>query len=320
MVRAVSPGSRPSEHEGTVLTAVVLNWRTPEHTLEAVSALVGDGVPAARIVVVDNASGDGSAERLRAQLPDGPLLALDENEGFARGNNLGAAALPGDAYLFVNSDAFVRAPGSVERLLGALGDAHVGIAVPRLLNQDLTLQPSVVPPSTPLPELVRASGLSRFVPNRLQPSLGTHWDHAESRLIRAAIGAVLLVRGRAWEELGGFDERLFMYAEDLDLFRRAEAHGWGARFVADAEFVHLGGASADQRWSRPERAERVARAEAAMLREQVGPARARLTLGLMAAGVGARAVLHRIRGDDAAARTQRAWMRGYLAGGRGRAL
>ncbi|MDX6660030.1 MAG: hypothetical protein QOJ55_852, partial [Solirubrobacteraceae bacterium] len=116
MVRAVSPGSRPSEHEGTVLTAVVLNWRTPEHTLEAVSALVGDGVPAARIVVVDNASGDGSAERLRAQLPDGPLLALDENEGFARGNNLGAAALPGDAYLFVNSDAFVRAPGSVERL------------------------------------------------------------------------------------------------------------------------------------------------------------------------------------------------------------
>jgi hypothetical protein len=54
-----------------------------------------------------------------------------------------------------------------------------------------------------------------------------------------------------------------------------------------------------------------------MLREQVGPRRARLTLGLMAAGVGARAVVHRIRGNDAAARTQRAWMRGYLAGGRG---
>lgn len=317
MVRAVSPGSRPSGHERAVLTAIVLNWRTPEHTLEAVSALAGDGVPAERIVVVDNASGDGSAERLRAQLPDGPFLALDQNEGFARGNNLGAAALPGDAYLFVNSDAFVRAPGSVERLLEALGDPHVGIAVPRLLNRDSTLQPSVVPPSTPLPELVRASGLSRFVPNRLQPSLGTYWDHAESRPIHAAIGAVLLVRGRAWEELGGFDERLFMYAEDLDLFRRAEARGWGARFVADAEFVHLGGASADQRWSRPERAERVARAEAAMLRAQVGPGRARLTLGLMAAGVGARAVFHRIRGDDAAARTQRAWMRGYLAGGRG---
>ena len=174
---------------------------------------------------------------------------------------------------------------------------------------------SVVPPSTPLPELVRASGLSRFVPNRLQPSLGTHWDHSESRTIHAAIGAVLLVRGRAWDELDGFDERVFMYAEDHDLFRRAAARGWRARFVAEAEFVHLGGASADQRWSLPERAERVARAEAAMVREHVGPRCARLTIALMAAGVGARAVFHRMRGDKAAARTQRAWMRGYLDGG-----
>ena len=96
------------------------------------------------------------------------------------------------------------------------------------------------------------------------------------------IGAVLLVRGTAWAELGGFDERLFMYAEDLDLFRRAAAAGWRARFVVDAEFVHLGGASADQRWTGAERAERVARAEATMLREQAGPLRARLTPALVA--------------------------------------
>ena len=125
MVPAASQGSRHSGHEGTVLTAVVLNWRTLEQTVEAVSALVADGVPAARIVVVDNASGDGSAERLRAELPDGPLLALDENVGFARGNNLGAAALPGDDYLFVNSDAFVRAPGSVERLVTRLAQLRL---------------------------------------------------------------------------------------------------------------------------------------------------------------------------------------------------
>lgn len=298
------------------LTAVVLNWRTPEHTLEAVAALAADGVPAERIVVVDNASGDGSAERLHSALGESQVVALDENVGFARGNNLGARALPGDPYLFVNSDAYVHAPGSIPRLLAALGDPRVGIAVPRLLNPDLTLQPSVVPPSTPLPELVRASGLSRFVPNRLQPSLGTHWDHSESRTIHAAIGAVLLVRGRAWDELNGFDERLFMYAEDLDLFRRAALSGWGARFVAEAEFVHLGGASAGQRWSQPERAERVARTEAALIREHVGRWRGGLTIALMATGVGARAIFHRIRGNRDAARTQRAWLRGYLDRGR----
>jgi hypothetical protein len=298
------------------LTAVVLNWRTPEHTLEAVAALAADGVPAERIVVVDNASGDGSAERLHSALGESQVVALDENVGFARGNNLGARALPGDPYLFVNSDAYVHAPGSIPRLLAALGDPRVGIAVPRLLNPDLTLQPSVVPPSTPLPELVRASGLSRFVPNRLQPSLGTHWDHSESRTIHAAIGAVLLVRGRAWDELNGFDERLFMYAEDLDLFRRAALSGWGARFVAEAEFVHLGGASAGQRWSQPERAERVARTEAALIREHVGRWRGGLTIALMATGVGARAIFHRVRGNRDAARTQRAWLRGYLDRGR----
>ena len=298
------------------LTAVVLNWRTPEHTLEAVAALAADGVPAERIVVVDNASGDGSAERLHSALGESQVVALDENVGFARGNNLGARALPGDPYLFVNSDAYVHAPGSIPRLLAALGDPRVGIAVPRLLNPDLTLQPSVVPPSTPLPELVRASGLSRFVPNRLQPSLGTHWDHSESRTIHAAIGAVLLVRGRAWDELNGFDERLFMYAEDLDLFRRAALSGWRARFVAEAEFVHLGGASAGQRWSQPERAERVAQTEAALIREHVGRWRGGLTIALMATGVGARAIFHRIRGNRDAARTQRAWLRGYLHGGR----
>src|SRR5439155_3686754 len=193
---------------------------------------------------------------------------LPENVGFARGNNLGASELAGSAYLFVNSDAFVHAPASVGRLLDATA-GQVGLAVPRLLNEDLTLQPSVVPTSSPLSELVRASGLSRFVPNRLQPSLGTHWDHGESRTVQAATGAVVAVRDDAWQALGGFAEQRFMYAEDLDLFWRASELGWETRFVADAEFVHLGNTSAGARWSDPERAELVARAEAAMIREHL---------------------------------------------------
>jgi N-acetylglucosaminyl-diphospho-decaprenol L-rhamnosyltransferase len=299
------------------VTAVVLNWRTPDHTVRAGRALLADGVPAERLVVVDNGSGDGSAELIRSGLPGCRVLALPENAGFARGNNLGARELPGRAFLFVNSDAFVHAPGSVGRLLAATEQERVGLAVPRLLNEDLTLQPSVVPTSSPLPELVRASGLSRFVPNRLQPSLGTHWDHGDSRPIQAAIGAVVAVRADAWEALGGFDERAFMYAEDIDLFWRARELGFEVRFVADAEFVHLGNASGGRRWSDPARAERVARAEAAMIREHLPRARATLTLALMALGVGARAAVRRAqrRRDEAAA--LRATLRGYGAGVRG---
>jgi GT2 family glycosyltransferase len=191
-----------------------------------------------------------------------------------------------------------------------------GLVVPRLRNEDLTLQPSVVPTSSPLPELVRASGLSRFVPDRLQPSLGTHWGHGESRPVQAAVGAVIAARADAWEALRGFDERRFMYAEDIDLFWRARELGWEVRFVGEAEFVHLGGASTGRRWTDPQRAERVARAEAEMIRGHLPRGRAALTLALMAAGVGGRALVHRLRGDRAAAETMAAWFRGYSSGAR----
>jgi GT2 family glycosyltransferase len=209
-------------------------------------------------------------------------------------------------------------PGSVARLLAALADPRVGIAIPRLRNEDGTLQPTVVPLSNPLSEAVRASGLSRFVPNRLQPALGTHWDHGATRPVQAAIGPVLVVRGELWEALGGFDERSFMYAEDLDLFRRAGRLGYRALFVADAEFTHLGGASAGKRWSSPQRAERVAFAEAAMVREHLGAALGWLTVLVMAAGVGARAVAFRLLRRPEAAADQAGWLRGYLRGARGR--
>jgi N-acetylglucosaminyl-diphospho-decaprenol L-rhamnosyltransferase len=299
------------------LVAVIVNWRTPELTIRAANALIADGIAATQVVTVDNASGDGSAERLAQSLPECHHIQLVENVGYGSACNAGAKARLGDAYLFVNSDAFVHRPGSVTALIRAFADPKVGIAVPRLLNDDLTLQPSVVPLSRPLAELVRASGLSRLVPNELQPSLGTHWDHDRSRRIQAAIGAVLCVRGAVWRALGGFDERRFMYAEDHDLFWRAYELDWDAWFVAEAEFIHIGSSSAAKQWASPERAELVARNEASMLREHLGPISAAVTLGSMAFGVGIRSIVWRIRGESKKAAEQRAWFRGYITRNRG---
>jgi N-acetylglucosaminyl-diphospho-decaprenol L-rhamnosyltransferase len=295
------------------LTVVITNWGTPDLTIRSARSVIEDGVRPERVVVVDNGSADDSYLRFQAELGDCTLVRLEENVGFARGSNTGARALAGEAYLFVNNDAFVHAPGSVERLLACLRNPEVGVATPRVLNPDLTLQPSVVPANSPAVELVRASGLSRFVPNRFQPSWSTHWDHATVREIQAVNGAVLLVRGRTWHELGGFEEQAYMYTEDLDLCWRARKRGWKVWFTPEAEFVHLGNVATGRNWSTPQRAEMIGRAQAAMIRRHMPRVRAEATLGLISAGLAARWLAFALlRRDREAAESLRGALRGYL--------
>jgi GT2 family glycosyltransferase len=275
-----------------------------------VKALQEDGVPADRIVVVENGPTEENWSSVTSALPGCVLVRVQQNLGFARANNIGARVLPGQAYLLVNNDAFVHRPGSVSALLAALARSDIGIAVPRLLNADLSLQPSVAPLTTPLPALVRASGLSRLAPDRWQPRLSTHWSHSSSREVEAATGPVMLVDGAVWDALGGLSETSFMYAEDLDLCWRAQKRGWKTWFVGEAEFVHLGGTSSDRRWNTQERAERVGRAEAEMVRTHLGPLRAGAALGTMRLGLGARVGYFTLARNEQAA----ASCRGSLAG------
>ena len=289
---------------------VVVNWRLPALTTRCVDSLVADGVPPARIVVVDDGSGDGSAERLAAAHPESVHVPLETNVGYGKAANAGARALPSEVYAFVNNDAYVHRPGSTARLVQTVTRDGVGLAVPRLLNEDLSLQPSVVPLTSPANALVRATGLSRLIPNRWQPDWSTHWDHSHSRDIQCVTGAVVAVRGELWEAVGGFASKTAMYAEELHLFWRARELGWRARFVADAEFVHLGNTSAAMLWSSVGRAEAMGTAEALALRELMSPARARLTIAFIAAGLVARVpVFAAMRGLDAA-RGIRAYLRG----------
>jgi GT2 family glycosyltransferase len=270
------------------LTVVVVDWNLPDCTIRCVHSLVDHGIPADRVVVVENGATEENWERVSAELSSCVLVRVDTNVGYAAANNIGARVLSGDAYLLVNNDAFVHGSDAVGRMLAALGRPGVSIVVPRLLNADLTLQPSVVPFTTPLVALVRASGLSRFVPNRWQPRFSTHWDHGSSREIEAAIGAVMLVDGETWSSLGGLHETAFMYAEDLDLCWRVRRAGKRTWFAAEAEFVHVGGASSDRRWSANERSRRVARAEGAMIKRHQAPAPAAVALAFMRMGLAAR--------------------------------
>ena len=303
-------GRRPALE---TLTAVIPNWETPDYTIKSVVALLEDGVPPARVVVVDNGSGDDSVARFQRELPGCILLPLEQNIGYAKAANAGAQRLQGDAYLIVNNDAFVHRRGSVETMLEAFTHERIGIVVPRLLNPDHTLQPTVKPIDTPAVALVRASGLSRYIPNRWQPHWSTHWDHARSREIRAADGAVMLVRREVWEQLGGFSPRSHMYAEDTGLCWQAAEHGWKIWFEAHAEFVHLGNATASRRWSNPERAEHWSRSEANLVKEQLSPPAAVLSILFTAAGLAVRVAVFELLRQGERAASARAQLRGYLS-------
>src|SRR5262249_56693716 len=130
----------------------------------------------------------------------------------------------------------------------------------------------------------------------------------------AAIGAVLLVDGRAWTQLGGFDEASFMYAEDLDLFWRAHRLGWKAWFASEACFLHLKGTSSDLRWTARERGERIARAEGAMIRGHLPRLRAEWTLAFMRFGLLARILYFGLRGNRVAADSCRGSLHGLSDG------
>jgi N-acetylglucosaminyl-diphospho-decaprenol L-rhamnosyltransferase len=300
------------------MTAVVLNWDEPKLTIRCVEALIADGVPAGRIVVVDNGSTGDSYEQFERTLGDCVLVRLPTNVGIARAVNAGAARLPGDDYLILNNDAFVHGPESVERLVRALRRTGIGLAVPRTLNADLTLQPSVVALVGPATALVGAFGLSRLIPNRWQPRWSTHWDHGESRTVDAASGAVFAIRGEVWRELGGMTERTWMYGEDIDLCRRARRAGWSIWFDRDTTFVHLGSSTVSRHWSDATRSGMIARSEIATLRSQLPPIRAWSTMFLLAFGVSIRWLAFSAMGKRERATVFRAVLGGYLSAMLGR--
>lgn len=294
------------------LTVVVLNRGSPDLTIRCVRSLLDDGVPPNRVVIVDNGSEDDSYVRFQAELSDCVLLRIEQNVGFARAANAGARLLQAKAYLFVDNDAFVHLPGSVDALLHCLSDESVGIVMARILNEDLTLQPSVYPLQTPGVAFVLATGLTRLLPNPWQPLWGWRWDHSTSREIAAAAGVVMLVRGAVWSELAGFPEHALLYADDIDMCWRARRRGWRVWFTTAAEFVHLGSATIARDFDRVRRAELIAHADAEMTRRNLGPLSARTTLASKSLGLSARWLFYFARGGGLEADLARAELRGTL--------
>jgi GT2 family glycosyltransferase len=196
------------------------------------------------VVVVDNGSTDGTVDVVRELFPQARLIER-ENLGLASGWNAGMAVVSGRYFLLLNADAWLT-DGSLARLV-AFADAHPEAAVvgPKLLNTDGTLQRSV----RGFPTLWRLA-TEYFFLRKLAPSsqllnafYAGGFEHDEEREVEVVMGACMLVRREAVEQVGPLDEAFFLFSEETDWCYRFEQAGWKVIFFPGAECVHVGGAS-----------------------------------------------------------------------------
>ena len=227
-------------------TVVVVSHNTRACLERCLDALGGD---VGRILVVDVASTDGSAELVRDR-PRAELLALAENEGFGAAANRGIECAKTPYALLLNADAWPLQGALSALYRAAEGDPGVGIVAPRLLNEDGSVQRSVFGyPATPV-ALAAWVAFPAFVTGAFRlwrmVQMPFRRQGGELELIASGdfpAGAALLIRKAAWAEADGFDESFFMYSEETDLCERLRRLGWTIASCPAAAFVHVGGAS-----------------------------------------------------------------------------
>ncbi|MFA5785665.1 MAG: glycosyltransferase family 2 protein [Actinomycetota bacterium] len=222
----------------------VVTWNTAELTGRALRRLLDtDQGCELRVLVRDNASSDGTPEWLAREVPEAEIEVGRENLGFAAGVNRLLARSRAPWLFLLNSDAWPR-PGAIRTLVDtALDHPRAAAVAPRIEDPEGNLERSTYP----FPSLrVAAATLGPRWPGRWrieQKTLVGAWAHDRPRPVDWAIGAALLLRRDAVDEVGGFDERFFMYVEDLEWCWRARRRGWEIRFDPAAVVAHVGNVS-----------------------------------------------------------------------------
>jgi GT2 family glycosyltransferase len=225
------------------LDIVIVNHNTKDDLAACLASLDANRPARLRhIVVVDNASSDGSADAIRARWPQVRVIVLDRNVGFGAANNVALRASDAALVLLLNSDTLVPA-GAVDALAGRLAETGAVAAGPRLMDGQGRPEISFGPMLSPVAELRQRWWMSLAASDLgvARGAVSRHIGH--ERTVDWVTGACLLLKREAAEAAGFFDERFFMYEEDVDLCAALRARGGRVLFTPRAEIVHRRGRS-----------------------------------------------------------------------------
>lgn len=206
---------------------IIVNFRTPDLTVEAANSVLDDPLTNS-VIVVENASGDDSLQRLQSELADErvQIVETSENKGFGAGNNLGLKHASAEFVFLLNSDATIS-PGGLRAMVDAFKLPGVGIAAPYVFEPGMKLQERNYG-LFPTPKLLLTGHYGSW-----SPGTPAEW----------VSGVAMMLRRETMVDLGGFDEDIFMYMEDVDLCKRVVDAGLSIVRIPEAHVTHLGGAS-----------------------------------------------------------------------------
>jgi GT2 family glycosyltransferase len=228
------------------LSIIIVNWNSREFLRTCIQSVIeAESGLTFEIIVVDNASFDGSGAMVKQEFPGVAFIQSDKNLGFARANNLAYARSAGRNLLFLNPDTEVIGTALQTLLTFVDGRGDVGIAGPKLLNSDRTVQMESI---RAFPTLANQFLDSHFLKSRfsrlsiwgMQPLFSRSRTPASVDVVS---GACLMIKRQVFDRVGGFSTSYFMYSEDVDLCYKVREAGWASYFVGEAEVIHHGGKS-----------------------------------------------------------------------------
>lgn len=224
-----------------LVSIIIVNWNSGLQLRDCIASISQHGGRLVeKVIVVDNGSMDGSDASVE-NISDVTLIRAGINLGFGKACNLGAKQAHGAYLLFLNPDAALY-EDTLPKALAFMQDpanSKVGICGVQLLDESGQLSRSCARFPSPLGFAFQSVGVDKFFPG--VGHVMAEWDHEQTRVVDQVIGAFFLVRRELFEALKGFDERFFVYFEEVDFSYRARQAGWKIVYLADAQAFHAGG-------------------------------------------------------------------------------